>query len=67
MFYDPTPRNTGLDHRLSSFGKRFQATFHGYRTAKNGCPDMEEGFLFLCILGGSAVRFLFWTRMIFEG
>jgi hypothetical protein len=35
-------------------------------TAKNACSDMEEGFLFLYVLGGSAVRFLFWTRMIFD-
>lgn len=28
---------------------------------------MEEGILFLRILGGSSVRFLFWTRRIYEG
>jgi hypothetical protein len=35
-----------LDHKLSRYGNRFKGAFHGCRTARKGCSDTEEGFLF---------------------
>jgi len=64
-----------LDHKLSPFRNRSRVTFHGYGTAKNACSDKKRAFYLaashrqikkslLCVLGVSAVKILFWTRMI---
>ena len=53
-----------------------RGTFHGHRTPEYACSGWKDGFLFdglsppnkktypLCALGDSAVKILFWTRMI---
>jgi len=65
-----------MNRRLSQnqIHREGAVVFDGYETVKDPCSEATGGFLFgglsppnkkslLCVLGISAVRFLFWTRM----
>ena len=66
-----------MDQKLRPFGNKIEP-FYGYGTYCQSSNNRTEAFfvcrhlpptnkkLFLCVLGGSAVKILFWTSMILD-